>query len=132
MLSGLCQRLGFAGVDEFVEPFVLYHIGRLAYLQNDLDRAVSSLTDSLDKIRSVVRPRLHLYAINTLAAVHLKQGHLAKAAGLLREGRSLLTPGGCRSWFDASRPAGREVPDARSRGTDPWLLFRLLRVPGHR
>ena len=89
-----------SGVDAFVEPFVLYHIGRLAYLQNDLDRAVGSLTASLEQIHERGPTQTTLYA-NTLAAVHLKQGHLAKAAGLLREGSALLTPGGCRLWFDA-------------------------------
>ena len=92
-----------SGVDAFVEPYVLYHIGRLAYLQNDMDRAVSSLSESLDHIRRLGPTETALYSLNTLAEVHLKQGDLAKAAGFLREGRVLLSPSGYSGWwFDAA------------------------------
>ncbi len=90
------------GVDEFVEPHVLYHIGRLAYLQHDLDRAASFLTESLELIRRLGSTETALYTINTLAEVRLKQGNLGEAAGLLREGRLFLNPGGYTGlWFDA-------------------------------
>ncbi len=91
-----------AGVDEFVEPHVLYHIGRLAYLQNDMHRAVSCLTESLDQIRSRGPTETALYTINTLAEVHLRRGNLVQAAELLRESHSLLPPGGYIGfWLDA-------------------------------
>jgi tetratricopeptide (TPR) repeat protein len=91
-----------AGVDEYVEPYVLYHIGRLAYLQDDLDRAVSSLSASLDQIRRLGPTETALYTFNTLATVRLKQGSVAEAAGLLREGRVLVEPSRYFGlWFDA-------------------------------
>ncbi|HET9659765.1 MAG TPA: helix-turn-helix domain-containing protein, partial [Thermomicrobiales bacterium] len=91
-----------AGVDAFVEPHVLYHIGRLAYLQNDMVRAASSLGESLNQIRRLGPTETALYTINMLAAVHLKQGNLEEAASLLRDGRVLLLPSGhFGMWFDA-------------------------------
>ena len=91
-----------SGVDEFVEPHVLYHIGRLAYLQNDMDRAVSCLTESLNQIRSRGPTETALYTINTLAEVHLRRGNLVQAAEHLRESHALLPPGGYIGfWLDA-------------------------------
>jgi tetratricopeptide (TPR) repeat protein len=134
-----------SGVDEFVEPHVLYHIGRLAYLQNDMDRAVSCLSESLDLIRSRGATETALYTFSTLAEVHLKQGNLAAAAGLLREGRLLLPPGGITGmWFHAvallaakcglpdhaARIIGYHSAYSASMGisaayVDPWLEVEL-------
>jgi predicted ATPase/transcriptional regulator with XRE-family HTH domain len=134
-----------SGVDAFVEPHVLYHIGRLAYLQNDMDRAVSSLNESLDQTRRLGPTETALYTFNTLAQVHLRQGELARAAGLLREGRLLLPPGGFSGfWFDAVVLLAVEcrLPDHAARilgyfsayyasmgigavPVDPWLDVKL-------
>lgn len=105
-------------VDEYVEPYVLYHIGRLAYLQNDLSRAERSLSESLGQIRRLGPTETALYTFNTLATVRLKQGNLAEAAGLLREGRVLLAPSRYFGlWFDAIvlLAAKCELPDHAAR-----------------
>ncbi|CAN5854719.1 hypothetical protein BH24CHL4_BH24CHL4_13650 [soil metagenome] len=91
------------GIDEYVEPHVLYHLGRLAYLQNDLERAADYLEASLRQIRSLGPTETALYTINALAEVRIRLGNLADAASLLREGHSLLPPGGFSGlWFDAA------------------------------
>jgi len=90
-------------VDEYIEPHVLYHLGRLAYLQGDLDRAESCLTESLNQIRMLGPTETALYTINTLAEVHTRLGNLAEAARLLRESYLLLPPGGFSGfWFDST------------------------------
>ena len=121
-----------AGVDEYVEPYVLYHIGRLAYLQNDLDRAVSSLSASLDQIRRLGPTETALYTFNTLAKFISSKGTRGSCRSLARGPRSGGAGRVLRVVVRRHRSPGREVPVARSRDPNTRLLLHLLRVPRYR
>jgi predicted ATPase/transcriptional regulator with XRE-family HTH domain len=64
--------------------FVLYHVGRLAFLQGDLDRAEACLADSLE-LATVTHPMDTLWSsLMMLAAVYIRRGELRQAAASLR------------------------------------------------
>jgi predicted ATPase/transcriptional regulator with XRE-family HTH domain len=71
--------------------FSLYHIGKLAYLQNDLDRALTCLADALHQTRLAPPNDTAVYSAVYLAAVHLRRGSLREAARVLSDWDRMVT-----------------------------------------
>jgi tetratricopeptide (TPR) repeat protein len=69
--------------------FARYHIGKLAFLQDDLDRAAVCLRDALEESRASTLNETSLYSANYLAALHIRRSELKEAAVALRVVESL-------------------------------------------
>ena len=71
--------------------FALFHIGKLAYLQNDLDRALTCLTDALHQTRMAPPNETAVYSAVYLATVHARRGAFPEAARALSDCDRMLT-----------------------------------------
>jgi hypothetical protein len=74
--------------------FALYHMGRIAFLQNDLERATACLGESLRQCEGTNQHSTILSSAMFLAAVHIRRGDLMKAVGPLREADRILRESG--------------------------------------
>ncbi len=71
--------------DPRLSSFALYQIGRLAFLQNDLDRAAACFRESLRQATASIQNGTIWSSLISSAAVQLRRGDLAAAAESLRE-----------------------------------------------
>lgn len=69
----------------FFEAFGLYHVGKLKYLQGNLQPATIELEESLAQCRRLGATEIILYSIGILSAVRMQLGELQSSARLLRE-----------------------------------------------
>jgi hypothetical protein len=75
-------------------------MGKLAYLQGDLDHAATLLADSLDRSREIGPNETSLYSAIHLAAVRAQRGELREAAICLHAAESVRRPAGSGTvWF---------------------------------
>jgi tetratricopeptide (TPR) repeat protein len=71
--------------DRLFEGYALYHVGKLIYLEHDLDRAVEPLEESLRISQELGALETILYSNRMLAEVQIRRGEYFKAAPVLRE-----------------------------------------------
>lgn len=83
--------------DQHLEAFMLYHVGKLEYYLDNIERAVTVLEESLALARRAGAVATGLYAIAILAIVRIREGDVSEAASLLKEAPQLWKSGGNRN-----------------------------------
>jgi tetratricopeptide (TPR) repeat protein len=79
------HALAIASGDQSFVSFTQYHIGKLAFLQHDVDRAAACLTESLSRSASAEPNETAIYSAIYLAAVRIAREELQGAAKCLRD-----------------------------------------------
>ncbi len=76
-----------------------YHMGKILFLQDDLDRAEMLLSDALNRAKTSSPDETVIYSADYLAALHARRGEWVQAVAYLREKDRLLSESGSQPKF---------------------------------